>query len=80
MVDDPYRVRRIHINNHPKPVKRDEKNRIEREFDINGKKIMAYSRKDAIKRLKHMLMLVFSFLLKGAPACEGMRSLYLYNA
>ena len=27
-----------------------------------------------------MLMLVFSFLLKGAPACEGMRSLYLYNA
>lgn len=53
MVDDPYRVRRIHINNHPKPVKRDEKNRIEREFDINGKKIMAYSRKDAIKRLKH---------------------------
>lgn len=24
-------------------------------------------------------MLVFSFLLKGAPACEGMRSLYLYN-
>lgn len=26
-----------------------------------------------------MLMLVFSFLLKGAPACEGMRSLYLYN-
>ena len=26
-----------------------------------------------------MLMLVFSFLLKGVPACEGMRSLYLYN-
>ena len=25
------------------------------------------------------VMLVFSFLLKGAPACEGMRSLYLYN-
>ena len=46
MVDDPYRVRRIHSNNHPKPVKRDEKNRIEREFDINGKKIMAYSRKE----------------------------------
>lgn len=53
MVDDPYRVRRIHNNNHPKPVKRNEKNRIEKEFDINGKKIMAYSRKDAIKRLKH---------------------------
>ena len=56
--------------------------RTEKEFDINGTKVMAYSRKDAIKRLKHkkfMLMLVFSFLLKGAPACEGMRSLYLYN-
>lgn len=26
------------------------------------------------------VILVFSFLLKGAPACEGMRSLYLYNA
>lgn len=26
------------------------------------------------------IILVFSFLLKGAPACEGMRSLYLYNA
>lgn len=25
------------------------------------------------------VMLVFSFLLKGAPVCEGMRSLYLYN-
>lgn len=24
-----------------------------REFDIRGRKIMAYSRKDAIKRLKH---------------------------
>lgn len=53
--------------------------RTEKEFDINGTKVMAYSRKDAIKRLKHkkwktdfMLMLVFSFLLKGAPACEGM--------
>lgn len=53
MVDDSYRVRHINSNNHPKPVKKDEKNRIEREFDINGKKIMAYSRKDAIKRLKH---------------------------
>lgn len=57
MVDDSYRVRRIlrriHSNNHPKPVKRNEENRIEREFDINGKKIMVYSRKDAIKRLKH---------------------------
>lgn len=26
------------------------------------------------------VILVFSFLLKGAPTCEGMRSLYLYNA
>lgn len=25
----------------------------EKEFDINGTKVMAYSRKDAIKRLKH---------------------------
>lgn len=24
-----------------------------KEFDINGTKVMAYSRKDAIKRLKH---------------------------
>lgn len=24
-----------------------------REFDVKGRKIMAYSRKDAIKRLKH---------------------------
>lgn len=47
--------------------------RTEKEFDINGTKVMAYSRTD------FMLMLVFSFLLKGAPACEGMRSLYLYN-
>lgn len=23
---------------------------------------------------------ISAFLLKGAPACEGMRSLYLYNA
>lgn len=27
--------------------------RREKEFDINGTKVMAYSRKDAIKRLKH---------------------------
>ena len=27
--------------------------RTEKEFDINGTKVMAYSRKDAIKRLKH---------------------------
>lgn len=28
-------------------------NRVLREFTVNGKKIMAFSRKDAIKRLKH---------------------------
>lgn len=33
-----------------------------------------------IKKQYVYVMLVFSFLLKGAPACEGMRSLYLYNA
>lgn len=38
-----------------------------------------YMDKRSRKRI-FMLMLVFSFLLKGAPACEGMRSLYLYNA
>lgn len=27
--------------------------RTEKDFDINGTKVMAYSRKDAIKRLKH---------------------------
>lgn len=27
--------------------------RTEKEFDINGTKVMVYSRKDAIKRLKH---------------------------
>lgn len=27
--------------------------RTEKEFDINGTKVMAYSRKDVIKRLKH---------------------------
>lgn len=62
--------------------------RTEKEFDINGTKVMAYSRKDAIKRLKHkkqktyfyVNVSFFSFLLKGAPAREGVRSLYLYNA
>lgn len=49
--------------------------RTEKEFDINGTKVMAYSRKDAIIYVN----VSFLFLLKGAPACEGMRSLYLYN-
>lgn len=34
--------------------------------------------KDKLPNKDHKKM-VFSFLLKGAPACEGMRSLYLYN-
>lgn len=34
--------------------------------------------KDKLPNEDHKKM-VFSFLLKGAPACEGMRSLYLYN-
>ena len=28
-------------------------NRVLREFTVNGKKVMAFSKKDAIKRLKH---------------------------
>lgn len=37
--------------------------------------------KDKLPNKDHKnVILVFSFLLKGAPACEGMRSLYLYNA
>lgn len=39
------------------------------------KSIVIKSRKQYV-----YVILVFSFLLKGAPACEGMRSLYLYNA
>lgn len=39
------------------------------------KSIVIKSRKQYV-----YVMLVFSFLLKRAPACEGMRSLYLYNA
>lgn len=31
------------------PIKKEEK-----EFDINGVKVLAYSRKDAIKRIKHL--------------------------
>ena len=38
MVDDYYRVRHIHSNNHPKPVKRDEKNRIGGRI-VTGKQI-----------------------------------------
>nr|DAY30566.1 MAG TPA: hypothetical protein [Bacteriophage sp.] len=38
------------------------------------KSIVIKSRKQYV-----YVMLVFSFLLKRAPACEGMRSLYLYN-
>lgn len=45
--------------------------RTEKEFDINGTKVMAYSRKDAIKRLNirsrkriFMLMLVFFIFIE----------------
>lgn len=31
-------------------------------------------------RSDEMVRIYFPELLKGAPACEGMRSLYLYNA
>lgn len=42
---------------------------------LRNKSIVIKSRKQYV-----YVILVFSFLLKGAPACEGMRSLYLYNA
>lgn len=35
--------------NYRRPVE----HRVEQEFTVNGQKVMAYSRKDAIKRLKH---------------------------
>lgn len=35
------------------PVKDKDSMRQEREFNINGIKVMAYSRKDALQRLKH---------------------------
>lgn len=38
-----------------------------------GKGMQSTYRREKIVRTE-------SFLLKGAPACEGMRSLYLYNA
>lgn len=33
--------------------RRKKKVQVEKEFDINGTKVMAYSRKDAIKRIQH---------------------------
>lgn len=33
--------------------RREKKVHIEKEFDINGARVMAYSRKDAIKRIQH---------------------------
>lgn len=53
------------IDNRGKPVyrelgngmnpdyRREKKVQIEKEFDINGTRVMAYSRKDAIKRIRH---------------------------
>lgn len=37
----------------PNTVKDKDSMRKEREFNINGVKVMAYSRKDALQRLKH---------------------------
>lgn len=45
------RIPKIH-STQPKKVIHSPKKEL-REFDIKGRKIMAYSRKDAIKRLKH---------------------------
>lgn len=53
-------------------IRNDGRNEYGRYNNCGGKNIRSR------KRI-FMLMLVFSFLLKGAPACEGMRSLYLYN-
>lgn len=51
------------------------KDRLPNEDHKKNKSIVIKSRKQYV-----YVILVFSFLLKGAPACEGMRSLYLYNA
>lgn len=44
----PKKCMRFNPNYKPNP-----KNKTLREFSINGRKVMAYSRKDAITRLKH---------------------------
>ena len=52
MIGNPYNTKRIRHNYNP-DYKVKSPIRELREFTIKGKKIMAYSKKDAIKRLKH---------------------------
>lgn len=52
MIGNPYNTKRIRHNYNP-DYKIKSPIRELREFTIKGKKIMAYSKKDAIKRLKH---------------------------
>lgn len=52
MIGNPYNTKRIRHNYNP-DYKVKSPIRELREFTVKGKKIMAYSKKDAIKRLKH---------------------------
>lgn len=52
MMGNPYNTKRTRYNYNP-DYKVKSPIRELREFTIKGKKIMAYSKKDAIKRLKH---------------------------
>lgn len=52
MIGNPYNIKRIRHNYNP-DYKIKSPIRELREFTVKGKKIMAYSKKDAIKRLKH---------------------------
>lgn len=52
MIGNPYNTKRIRHNYNP-DYKIKSPIRELREFTVKGKKIMVYSKKDAIKRLKH---------------------------
>ena len=52
MIGNPYNTKRIRHNYNP-DYKIKSPIRELREFTVKGKKIMAYSKKDVIKRLKH---------------------------
>ena len=52
MIGNPYNTKRIRHNYNP-DYKIKSPIRELREFTVKGKKIMTYSKKDAIKRLKH---------------------------
>lgn len=52
MIGNPYNTKRIRHNYNP-DYKIKSPIRELREFTVKGKKIMAYSKKDAIKQLKH---------------------------